>query len=77
METESLIDSANKAALRLEEANKVNAELVRRMEAIEARRVLGGYSEVGQKAPELSDEEKIKIDTRNMFKGTVIEKAFQ
>lgn len=75
---DNLIDAANKAALRLEEANKVMAELVRRQEAIEARRVLGGMSEAGEpKKPELSKEEKDSIDTKNYFKGTAIEKALK
>jgi len=77
MAEENLIEAANKAALRLEEANKVMMELVKRQEAVEARRVLGGMSEAGEKKPQVSEEEKRKIDTRNYFKGTAIEKALQ
>jgi hypothetical protein len=72
----SLIEKANKAAARLEEANKVMDALVKRQEQIDARRILGGQAEAGApKAPVLSDEEKIKIDMKNYFKGTAIEKA--
>lgn len=74
---ENLIDAANKAAARLEEANKINLELLRRAEALDARRILGGYSEAGNKAPEVSEEEKIKIDMKNYFKGTALEKVFK
>lgn len=74
---ENLIEQAEKAAQRLEHANKVMEELVRRQEAIEARRLLGGQSEAGVKEPELSKEEKDKMDMKNYFKGTVIGKAFE
>ena len=77
MTEQSLIEQAEKAAQRLEHANKVNEELVKRMEAIEARRFLGGQSEAGKKEPELSKEEKDKMDMKNYFKGTAIEKALQ
>ena len=72
---ESLIEQAEKAAQRLEHANKVNEELVKRQEAIEARRLLGGQSAAGQTEPELSKEDKDKMDMKNYFKGTAIEGA--
>ena len=74
---ENLIEQAQKAADRLEHANKVMEELVKRQEAIEARRVLGGYSDAGQRAPEISQADKDAMDMRNYFKGTAIEKAFK
>jgi len=78
METEaSLIDQANQAAKRLEDANKVMEALIKKQEGIEARRLLGGQSEAGKKEPEISPEEKLKTDTKNYFKGTAIEGAFQ
>jgi len=77
MTEESLIEQAQKAAERLEHANKVMEELVKRQEAIEARRILGGYSDAGKNVPELSKEEKDKIDMKNYFKGTAIEKALK
>lgn len=73
----SLIEEAQKAAARLEAANAKTEELVKRQEAIEARRLLGGYSDAGQKAPELSKEEQDKVDMKNYFKGTIIGKALQ
>lgn len=77
MTEQSLIEQAEKAAQRLEHANKVMEELVKRQEAIEARRLLGGQSEAGHKEPEISQEEKDKMDMRNYFKGTAIEKALK
>lgn len=74
---DDMIEAANKAAERLENANKINSELIKRLEAIEARRVLGGYSEAVNKQPEMSPQEKILIDTRNIYKGSVIEGAFK
>ena len=75
MTEESLIEKAEKAAQRLEHANKVMEELVKRQEAIEARRLLGGQSEANVKVPELTQEEKDVMDTKNYFKGTAIEQA--
>lgn len=77
MTEQSLIEQAEKAAQRLEHANKVMEELVKRQEAIEARRLLGGQSEAGNKEPELSQAEKDKMDMKNYFKGTAIEKALK
>ena len=74
---ESLIEQAEKAAQRLEHANKVMEELVKRQETIEARRLLGGQSEAGQKEPELSKEDKDKQDMKNYFKGTALEGALK
>ena len=77
-EDKNLIEGANMAAQRLEEANKVMEGLVRRQEAIEARRVLGGMSKAGEPAkPELSEAERIDADTKNYFKGSAIERALQ
>jgi len=55
-EKEDLITTATKAAARLEAANKVTEELVKRLEATEARRVLGGQSEAGQVPPKPPEE---------------------
>jgi len=72
MTEDSMIEKAEKAAQRLEHANKVNEELVARLEKMEARRLLGGQSEAGHREPEISKEEKDKMDMRNYFKGTPI-----
>lgn len=80
-ENDDLITKAEKAAARLETANKVMEELVKRQEAAdarnEARRLLGGQSNAGNKPAELSPEEKTKIDMKNYFKGTAIEQALK
>lgn len=73
----NLIEQANKAAQRLEQANLMMAELVKKQEAIEARRVLGGQSNAGEKEPELTKEEKDNIDMKSYFKGTAIERALK
>lgn len=75
MSEQSLIEQAEKAAQRLEHANKVMEELVKRQEAIEARRLLGGQSEAGHKEPELSQAEKDKMDMKNYFKGSALERV--
>lgn len=78
MTEQSLIEQAEKAAQRLEHANKVMEELVKRQESIEARRLLGGQSEAGKtQEKELSKEEKDKMDMKNYFKGTALERALK
>lgn len=78
MSEKNLIEDAMRAADRLEAANKVTEALVARQEAIEKMRMLGGHSEAGApKPPEMTEEEKIRIDTRNFFKGTAVEHAFR
>lgn len=49
--TISIIEEANKAAERLEQANKRKEELIRREEEIEARRRLGGNTEINTEKP--------------------------
>jgi len=59
-ESTKLIDDANLAAKRLEEANKEKKELLDREEDLAAKRALGGTAEAGQPAPkkkELTPEE--------------------
>lgn len=69
-----LIDKAHAAAQRLEEANKIHAELIKKQEALDARRILGGQSSAGEPAkPELTEKEKIDIGMKQYFKGTAIE----
>jgi len=50
-ESTRLIDDANIAAKRLEEANKERKALIEREEQLEARRALGGSGEAGQEKP--------------------------
>jgi hypothetical protein len=73
MSEETLIEQANKAAERLEKANKATEELVKRQEAMEARRVLGGQSDAGNKPPEPSQEEKLKAGMKKYFAGSALE----
>lgn len=77
MSEESLIEQALSAAQRLEHANKVMEELVKRQESIEARRVLGGQSEAGHREPEISQEDRDRMDMKLYFKGTALERVLQ
>jgi len=54
-EAVTLVDQANSAAERLEEANKRKAELLRQEEELMAKKTLGGMSEAGQ-APVKKEE---------------------
>jgi hypothetical protein len=58
MTEESLIDQARKAAERLEKANKEYEELVKRQEALETRRILGGWAAAGGEAPVVEETPK-------------------
>lgn len=71
---ESLIDKANNAAKRLEEANKIQADLIARQEKLMALDRLGGRSEAGQ-VPEKPREltpieyaEEVRAGKINPFK---------
>ena len=46
-----MIAQAQLAAERLEKANKVNEEIMKRMQEIESRRILGGQSSAGEPEP--------------------------
>jgi hypothetical protein len=73
-----MITKAHLAAERLEKANEINKELVKRMEAIEARRVLGGQSNAGtEEVKELSEKEKMEIGLKNYWKGSALEGVFK
>ena len=68
-----MITKAHHAAERLEKANETNKELIKRMEAFEARQILGGKASAGEpQVRQLSEEEKLKIEMKEFFKGTVI-----
>lgn len=75
MEEQSLIEQAEKAAARIEAANKQMEEIVKRQEVLEAKRLLGGKSEAGKNV-EISEEEKLATDMKNYFKGTALDRAF-
>ena len=57
---------------------KKQKELIKRMEAHEARTILGGQTNAGEsKVPEITKEEKAKVDRKLYFKGTAIESALK
>jgi len=55
-----MIDRANAAAQRLEEANKKQEELIKRQEALQVRQLLGGKAEAGTPQKEETPEEYTK-----------------
>ncbi len=61
--TSTLIDDANSAAKRLEEANERKAELLRQEEEFAAKRALGGRAEAGQ-TPVVKEETAIEYRDR-------------
>jgi cell division septum initiation protein DivIVA len=77
LSTDDLIAQAEKAADRLEAANKEYAEMLKKQEENAARMILGGHAEAGAKPKEPTKEEVLKAGMRNYFKGTAIEGAIK
>lgn len=73
----NMIEEAKKIAERIEEANKIQAEQIKKLEAIEARNILGGKTSISPPTIELSEEEKVKEKNKSIFKNTVLEGVFK
>lgn len=69
-EQPNVIEQAEKAAARLEQANKTAEELVKRQEAAQARNLLGGKSEAGAIQPP-PREETPKEYVKRIMSGVV------
>lgn len=80
----SLIEQANMAALRLEQANMVLLEanktkelLLKKEEQLQNNRLLGGQSAAGTPyTPQINAEDKLKADLKNYWKGSALEGYF-
>ena len=72
--TQSIVDEANAAAQRMEEANKKQEELINRQEAIQVEKTLGGQADAGSK--EMSEEDKITEEAKKALEGTGYETMF-
>lgn len=73
-----LIDKAHAAAQRLEQANKVMEELIKQQRDLDARRILGGQTEAGKpQEKQLSEQEKIDMENKLAFKGTILDGVFK
>ena len=70
-----LIAKAHMAAERLEKANSKNEELIKKMESIESRRLLGGKTEAGSTTTQKTEEEIKKEKTKEFWAGSEIAKA--
>lgn len=67
----NLIEEAKKTAERIEAGNIKNEELLKKIEEIEARNILGGRSEAGHGAPKKETEhEKWEKDAKLRYAGT-------
>ncbi len=66
----SLIESANQAAERLEQATAAQEELM-------AKKRLGGFSEAGQEVPEETEEAKRKAGALDFWKGSSVADAIE
>ena len=77
MEEKDLITQANQAAERLEKANKEMNALLERQERNRSIDIISGKSEVSPLEKVLTPEEKLMIDMKSMFKGTVVENALK
>jgi hypothetical protein len=77
VEEHNVLEEATKIAERIEEANRVQAEQIKKLEAIEVRRTLGGQSNISAPIVEVREEDKMKQELKNYWKGTALEKVFQ
>lgn len=68
-ETSSIIDRADKAAQRMEQANKKMEELLTRNEAVAARLMLSGRAEAGTpvKTPEQTQQEEVDKQAKEII----------
>ena len=73
-----LITSAHMAAQEVKDEREKLAEVLKKVEAYEARQILGGKSSAGQQpVKEFTPEEKLDIELKQYWKGTALEKVFQ
>lgn len=70
----NLIEKAEQAAKRLENANKEYAKLLTRQEALAVEKTLGGQTTAGKQ--ETSPEEKATAEAKKMLEGTGFEDMF-
>jgi hypothetical protein len=70
---ESLIDKTNKAAERLENANKKAEDLVKRQERIIAEQRLHGKGVAGQPKKKETEDEKWAREAKERYAGTGID----
>lgn len=71
----SMIEKANEAAERLEKANKRQEELIKQQEALAVENTLSGTATAGT-TKELSKDEKITQECKELLKGTGFEDRF-
>ena len=78
MTEENLVQEAQKAAERIEKANAEMRELMKKQEAAEALRIMSGRSAAGvPQAPVMSEDEKLRIEMKQFFAGTAVERAIK
>lgn len=74
VKSSDMVDKANLAALRLEEANKVLAKLLVKQERLKVEKTLGGEADAG--APAKTPEEKEVEEAKKQLVGTGFEDVF-
>ena len=70
-QTNQIIEQANAAAERLENANKEHAKLLQQQAAMQVERTLGGTANAGQ--PSISKEDKEIQEAKKLLAGTGLE----
>jgi len=69
------VERAEQAVKRMAEFEQRIEEKIAKLENLKSEAILGGTTEAGQKATELSEDQKKKEGAKDFFKGTEIEKA--
>ena len=75
-ETKSVIDTARELKEQIAKENDRREELLKREEALEARRMLGGRADAGQ-TQQLSEEDKKKQGAKEFWAGSGIDKSIE
>lgn len=75
--TEISLEQAQEIAANLAKQNAEYKELVERMERAKALDILGGKSDASIPQPEISEEERKRLETIEFFKGSDIENALR
>ena len=76
VDEQNMVEQATQVADRLEKLNAENKELIKRMEELRSREILGGRTQAGEpQKQELTVEEKYNNEIKQYFKGSQIEKV--
>lgn len=75
--TDSIIEQANAAAKRIEEANRKSEELIKQQQDLLAKQALSGKAFAGSSQPQMTEAERKKQEAMNFWKGTGLDETIR